>query len=189
MMFGVRILARKNVRLLRVTTFHAGTSGGGRSVDVLVDGGVVLVIDDDTVVVSDDRHGHGGADRRQRLVRGRGVMVVVVATGAHEHGRGRRVPAATGLVRKLHPVALVRTGAAGGRAERPRARLVVRVEKLWIADVLLDRVHVGGRHHVQVRRLVVARAVAAAATDWAVDQRLRFLHQKCKTVDHYCTII
>jgi len=115
-------------------------------------------------------------------------MVVVVATGAHEHGRGRRVSTAAGLMCELHPVALVRTGAAGGRAERPRARLVVRVEKLWIVDVLLDRVHVGRRHHVQVRRLVVARAVTSAAADRAVDQRLRFLHQKCKTVS-YCTTL
>jgi len=170
-------------------TFYVGTSGGGRSVDVLVDGGVVLVIDNDTVMVSDDCHGHGGADWRQRLVRGRGVMIVVVASGAHEHGRGRRVSTATGLMRKLHPVALVRTGAAGGSAERPRARLVVRVDNLWIGDVLFDRVHVGRRHHVQVRRLVLACAVtaAAAATDRTVDQRLRFLHKKCKTVN-YCTI-
>jgi len=159
-------------------TLYVGTSSGGRSVDVLVDGGVVLVIDDDTVMVSDDRHGHGGADWRQRLVRGRGVMVIVVASGAHEHGRGRRVSTATGLMRELHPVTLVRTGAAGCGAERPRARLFERVEKFLIGDVLIARVDVGRRHHVQVRRLVVTCAVTAAAADRAVDQRLRFLHQK-----------
>jgi len=98
-------------------------------------------------------------------------MVVVVASGAHEHGRGRRVSTATGLMRQLHPVALVRTGAAGSRAERPSARLVVRVEKVWIGDiVLLGPVHVGRRHHVQVRRLVVACTVTATATDLTVDQ-------------------
>jgi len=93
-------------------TFCASTSGGGRSVDVLVDGGVVLGVDDDAVVVADGGRGRRGADGRERLVRGRGVMVVVVAGGGHEHGRGRRVTAAAGLMRQLHPVALVRTGAA-----------------------------------------------------------------------------
>jgi len=39
-------------------------------------------------------------------------MVVVVASGGHEHGRGRRISAAAGLMRQLHPVALVRTGGA-----------------------------------------------------------------------------
>jgi len=153
-------------------------------VDVLVDGGVVLGVDDDAVVVADGGRGRGGADWRERLVRGRGVMVVVVAGGGHEHGRGRRVTAAAGLMRQLQPVALVRTGTAGRRAERPRARLVVRVEQFWV-DVLLRRVqYVGRLHHVQVGRVVVANAVTAA--DGAVDQRLRFLQRKiCKMVN-YC---
>jgi len=121
-------------------------------------------------------------------------MVIMVASGAHEHGRGRRISTATGLMRQLHPVALVRAGATGGRAERPRTRLVVRIEKFWIDVVLFDRIlHVGRRHYVQVRRVVVACAVTAAA-DGTVDQRLRFLHQKRKKVNiyHYillCTVM
>jgi len=68
-------------------------------VDILVDSGVVLGFDDDAVVVADGGHGHRAADRRQRLVRGRGVMIVVVAGGGHEHGRGWRITAAAGLMR------------------------------------------------------------------------------------------
>lgn len=164
--------------LLRVMTFctsGGNGGGGGWSVDVLVDGGVMLVVDDDAVVVADGGRGC------QRLVRGRGVMVVVAGCG-HEHGRGRRVTAAAGLMRQLHAVTLVRAGAAGGRTERPRARLVVRVElKFRVTDVLFAREHVGRRNHVQLGRMVVARAVTA--TDGAVDQRLRFLHHKRKMVN------
>lgn len=62
-----RIYAKK-LLLIRVMTSYVGryTSGGaGRSVDVFVDGGVVLAIDDDTMmVVTDHSHGHGRADRR-----------------------------------------------------------------------------------------------------------------------------
>jgi len=113
------------------------------------------------------------------MVRGHGVMVVVVASGAHEHGRGRRISTATGLMRQLHPVAFVRTGGAGGRAVRPRARLIVMVEKFWIVEII-GRVRGVRLHHAKVRRVMVACDVTTA--DGAVDQRLRFLYEKPKTV-------
>lgn len=133
--------------------------------DIFVDGGVVLGVHDDAVVVmANGGPGHGGTDRRQRLVRDRGVLVVVAAGRGHEHGAWWRVPAAA-LVRQ-RPVALVRTGTARTRTERPLARLVVRVEQVWV-DVLFARVHVG-RHHVDV---MVVMVMCTAA----VNQRLRFL--------------
>jgi len=121
------------------------------------------------------------------MVRGHGVMVVVVASGAHEHGRGWRISTAAGLMRQLHPVALVRTGGAGGRAERPRARLVVMVEKFWIVEIL-GCIRGIRRHHAKVRRVMMACAVTNA--DGAVDQRLRFLqYQKRKMVNLLLYII
>lgn len=143
-----------------------------RSVDVLVDHGVVLRVDDDAVVmvmmevvVPHGGRGYGGADGRQRLVRGRSVLVLAAGRGRHHHGRnGRRVPAAAGLVRQ-HPVTLVRAGATRTGTVRPRARLVVRVEHVRV-DVFLDRVCVGRHHVVRVVMVVVLRVTAT------VDQRL-----------------
>lgn len=144
--------------------------------DVLVDDGVVLGVDDDVVADGGGRSdGHGGADGRQRVIccgggGGGGLLLVVVAGRGHEHDRGRRVPTAAGLVRQ-HPIAFVRAGTAGTRAERPPARLVVRVEQVRVdvvvAAAAAARVHVG-RHRVQM--MVMMMVVMAVCT---VHQRLR----------------
>jgi len=64
------------------------TDGRWRSVDVFVDDSVVLGVDDDVVADGRGGDGHGGADGRQRVVRGSGgggcgagVLLVVVASG------------------------------------------------------------------------------------------------------------
>lgn len=142
--------------------------------DVLVDDGVVLSVDDD-MVANGGGDGHGGADGRQRVIcggSGGGVLLVVVAGRGHEHDCGRRISAAAGLVCQ-HPIAFVRTGTAGTRAERPPARLVVRVEQVRVDIVVAAAcVHVG-RHRVQM--MVMMMVVMAVCT---VHQRLRFLQTR-----------
>lgn len=149
------------------------------SVHVLVDDGVVLRVHDDAVVAGRGCSGRlhhrtpAADDRCQRLVRDRVLLVVATATAAaaayrHEHAVGGwRVAAAARLVSGQHAVALVRTRTAGTRTERPRARLVVRIEQVRV-DVLFARVHVR-RHRVQMVVMVMVK-VMIAATAAAVDQ-------------------